>query len=436
MSFGRQRPDAVIVGMLVLSALLVRVGFVLQLQRAGFPPNDTAFYHAVGEGLARGGGYSVPSDVPYPELFSRALEIDAPTARWPPVFTALVGVLYKAAGPDPLVVELANALLGTVAVGVAYVVALRAYGRPAAVFVGGALTFWAGAVMFTDVLMPETLYTLELLVVLWVALVVDPSRSRMVVGVGALVGIAALTRGEGLFLAVIPLAAWSVDRSIRSLVRPGLLVILGVVLVVAPWTVRNLIALGEPVIISTNGAQTFYSGHNPQADGGPTYVPLSLLDRVDGVQGTERELEAERITRDAALTWLRQHPLRELELIPLKIASLNRGSGAATRIWLSPNAAPLTDGGAAARVAAHAASLTNVVLLAMFVAVLAMRWRSLLTNPATRAALAMLALAAVLYGFVLYGNFRYRLPLEPLMLLVCAALVQDVWRRRANTAGP
>ena len=40
------------------------------------------------------------------------------------------------------------------------------------------------------------------------------------------------------------------------------------------------------------------------------------------------------------------------------------------------------------------------------------------------------ATALFLYGFLYYGNYRYRLPYEPLMVLVAAALVTRVFRSR------
>ena len=53
----------------------------------------------------------------------------------------------------------------------------------------------------------------------------------------------------------------------------------------------------------------------------------------------------------------------------------------------------------------------------------------------TRGVLGLFAASLVLYGFVLYGNFRYRAPLEPLMTLVAAPLLVRLGRvRTAGTA--
>ena len=44
--------------------------------------------------------------------------------------------------------------------------------------------------------------------------------------------------------------------------------------------------------------------------------------------------------------------------------------------------------------------------------------------------------ALVLYGFVYYGNYRYRLPYEPLMIVVAATLVTRLWRSRRTISSP
>ncbi len=44
--------------------------------------------------------------------------------------------------------------------------------------------------------------------------------------------------------------------------------------------------------------------------------------------------------------------------------------------------------------------------------------------------------ALFLYGFLYYGNYRYRLPYEPLMVLVAAAFLTQLWDWRRAAARP
>jgi hypothetical protein len=77
-------------------------------------------------------------------------------------------------------------------------------------------------------------------------------------------------------------------------------------------------------------------------------------------------------------------------------------------------------------------------LLTLFVTSLVVFGRAFLRTRLLKAAIAFLAVALVLYGFVFYGNFRYRIPLEPLMILVAAPLVgrlADLRRGVTRAAG-
>jgi hypothetical protein len=62
-------------------------------------------------------------------------------------------------------------------------------------------------------------------------------------------------------------------------------------------------------------------------------------------------------------------------------------------------------------------------LLTLFVTSLVVFGRAFLSTRLLRAALAFLAVVLVLCGFVFYGDFRYRIPLEPLMIPVAAPLI-------------
>ena len=48
-----------------------------------------------------------------------------------------------------------------------------------------------------------------------------------------------------------------------------------------------------------------------------------------------------------------------------------------------------------------------------------------------RGVIAYLSLCLVVYGFVYYGQFRYRIPMEPLMILLATPLLVSVWEQRA-----
>jgi hypothetical protein len=97
---------------------------------------------------------------------------------------------------------------------------------------------------------------------------------------GALFGALALTRPE--YLAIAGLVALVVFAREargdwrRSLVR-GAIFLLGLVVIVAPWTVRNAVALDRFVPISTGGGQVLYAGTYLPSDGDPEKVGAKVV---------------------------------------------------------------------------------------------------------------------------------------------------------------
>lgn len=97
---------------------------------------------------------------------------------------------------------------------------------------------------------------------------------------GVLFGALALTRPE--YLAIAGLVALVVfvrearDDWRASLVRVAIF-LLGLVVIVAPWTVRNAVALDRFVPISTGGGQVLFAGTYLPSDGNPEKVGAEVV---------------------------------------------------------------------------------------------------------------------------------------------------------------
>ncbi len=171
-------------------------------------------------------------------------------------------------------------------------------------------------------------------------------------------------------------------------------------------------------------------GHNPRASGG--FTNYATYDSF-GDDIVKREINSSKHFRDEALEYMIRHPVRELELIPLKLIHMNEGDGA---VLAEVNSAGIGDepplkrtDEIRLRVAANVGYYGLVTLTVISVALLR---RDLWRRPITRAALVAIITSLVLYGFLFYGAYRYRFPIEPLMILVAAPLVTRVWRARSS----
>jgi 4-amino-4-deoxy-L-arabinose transferase-like glycosyltransferase len=409
----RGRTDRWWLLVLTTAALGLRIGVALLADRELLGFNDQFLYHHMAEALERGDGYQIFGE---------------PTLRWPPAYPFLLAVLYRFTGVDATAGFVLSALLSTAAVPIVFLIGRRAAGRSVALVAAAIVALLPGQWLFAATLLTEPLAALQILAVLALAAFWGPGlRSALVLG--ALVAFGALTRGEGMLLVLLPVAAWWA----RETWRRAAVCVAGAGLValalVAPWLARNERVAGERVGISLNSAETLYSGHNPEADGGATYAPPEVLaPAADIPPGPQKELAHAELLRAEARRWALDNPGRELELIPLRLLHLLEGDGNVVTLWIEAG-----DNGALGALGTPLEVVADVAWYAFLAAFALAAWRSggrWVREPWARAALVLPALALGLYGVALYGNFRYRVPYEPLLALLTAAALVPAWEQR------
>lgn len=409
-------------------ALALRVAWVLKVDRDGFVLNDAALYHAQGVSINQGLGFR--------PIYGGV------SAQWPPGYGVVLAGVYFVFGIHPVAGELTNALFGAITVVLLVVLVERLFDRRTACLAGLWLAVMPGPIMWTDMLVTETLFTM-LLVGLFVLFAFGP-RSRAaeamstrqlvlwLVAVGLVIGIGANVRGEAMTWGLLPIVYFWRAVPWATLVRRVALIGLVAVLALAPWMIRNAIRMGALIPTGTNASHTLWSGHNPAATGGQTYPPDDYFDQFTQT-APERELEASAALREEAIDYMLSHPLNELKLIPLKLIYLNRGDSHAFA-WI--NAVPEGEPPPVSRVWVERISVVAdaayFTLLAATIAAPVVLGRKLWRPGTMRCVAASFCTALFLYGFMYYGNYRYRLPLEPLMIMVSATLVTRVWRERGR----
>ena len=412
---GRAR-DLVALGGL---AFLLRFAWVLVYGRVDPPVggvNDTAFYEFTAASLAKAGTYT-------------GLDFQ-PTAGWPPGFPWLVSLLYRVFGVHLRLGLALNVVLSTATVVLIYLVAERVFGRREARVAAAIFAILPGPLYMTGLFLSETTFMFELVGFLALVVLV-PERPWKPPLLGVALGIAALTRGEGFLMLAIPLAIWWGAYPRRAWLQRSAVVVVLMLLTIAPWTIRNAVVLDAFVPVSNNASWTLASAHSPNANGGEVETPPEWT--PPGVPEAERA----KAVRSKAIHWAIGHPLKELGLIPRRLIALNQGSGGSIGGWIN--------GGTPDQHQLHTSSVIVFTVLAdafgyfLLFATLASLvvigprrlWR---LHPAMRGVLAYLALCLVNYGIVYYGQWRYRIPMEPFMVLLATPLLVRVWDRRAELA--
>lgn len=243
---------------ITMVALALRLAYVLLVVGDDPPLGDAIYYSAQAEIITRGEGFTHPF-------------FGGPAADHPPA-TAAILALASFGGGDPLFEQrLLMAVVGTLAV-VAIAHLAREVGRTTVGLVAGALAaVYPGLWVNDGLAMSETPTALITALLLLVAIRWYRGGSPGWL-VGVVGGVAVLTRAElGLLLGLLVLPVLfgraggrMCDHDARpSTVRPWTArvwsvaaVALAAILVVAPWTIRNVMRFEEPVLISTNDGLT------------------------------------------------------------------------------------------------------------------------------------------------------------------------------------
>ena len=360
-----------------------------------------------------------------------------------PLYPYLMAAVYALFGPSLLVWKSIQCALGVVSCALVAQLALELFDRRVALLAAAfaalyrMLVFYGGNVMLVNVQVPLVLGVL----ILVVRALREP-RPRRWAAAGLLLGVAAL--GRQTVLAFAPLAAagfwWMQRKRLPARRRAALLAVfaLAAALPIAPFTLHNVAASGEWVLLNATGGANLYMGNNPYTDGTWTRPriaqlridnPVAMRDAFEAVaeQRSGRELGPAGVSRywtGEAMAFVREHPLHWLALELNKLLLFLN----AAEIWNIQSIEITREFSWVLRL-----PLLELGLLAPFgwlgLGLAAPRWRTLWPLYAMVGA----ELVSALAFFVLA---RYRMPAVPLLMIGAGfALVRGVEWARARRFG-
>ena len=260
------------------------------------------------------------------------------------------------------------------------------------------------------------LVTLILLTLL--ALLDRPNVPRAAL-VGALFGLAVLTRSE--LVLALPIAALVIWRWVaprREVIRLVLAMGAATVVVIAPWVVYNMNRFQQNVLLSTNDGTTLIGANCPETYSASALGGWSLycvLD-VQGPPGADDSVRSA-IQRRTAISYAKQHWTR-LPLVAL--ARLGRGAD----VFKVDNLVHQDVGEEKARWASWAGIVSWWILAPL---------AGLGLTRTSRRAASVLLVPIVLVAVTcvaFYGAHRLRLPLEPAVVVGAALFLCSLAQRR------
>ena len=292
--------------LILAGALLVRVLYTVLVADDIPVIGDALTYHLLGDQLADGGGFD---RVAHPQLAGReGFGPGVPTAEHPPLFPLLVGLLAKLGADGYLAQKLLLCVVGTTTVGFVGLAGRELAGPITGLVAAGLAAAYPFLWVVDGSLMSETLYGALLAATMWLAIRFARRPSLgLAAGMGVLVALAALTRGEALLLVpllLLPLALRA-GTGWRSRLTLAAVALGAFALVLAPWTIRNLTVFDEPVLISTNGNAVFVGSNCDAVYHGP-FTGLWNFDCYGSAPGGD-ESEQSVAYRERGFDYARDH---------------------------------------------------------------------------------------------------------------------------------
>jgi 4-amino-4-deoxy-L-arabinose transferase-like glycosyltransferase len=393
---------------IVAAGVAIRV--LHTLIEAPWPPpglDDQFYFSAMPKLLANGQGFVAPFKLVFKHM-------TVATAEHPPLYSVVLAGPAKLGLDSPDAQRLAGAVFGAGTITTVGLLGRRLAGDRAGLLAAGLAAVYPTLIAADGALMSETLLGLLVALLLLAAyrLVESPTTSRAL-ALGAVAGLAALTRGEALLL--LPLVLVPLARRPAGW-RAALVAVLTATVVLTPWTIRNWIEFDQPVLIATNSG-TAVAGANChetyQGDKLGGWWPPCIKEHP-GTNEAEHHAKALREGVDYAGDHLGRLPV---------VLAARLG-----RVW-SVYDPFQTPEGRSKRVDKLGVLMYFVLVpLAAFGAVI-LRRRGLgvwiLLTPFVVVSLTALGT---------YGNPRFREPAELSLVVLAAVALDQLWRRRL-TAG-
>jgi 4-amino-4-deoxy-L-arabinose transferase-like glycosyltransferase len=360
---------------------------------------------------------------------------DKPSAHWPPGYPMALAPLYFLFDDSPVAARMLNAVLGSATVVLLYLLGSRLFDRRVGLTAALLLALFPNQVFFASLTMTEIFFTtlLILILLLTVYLMLGQRAPPLwQVGlVGALIGYAALVRGEGLLLMAFILPALLIRwRSWRRVLTYGAVLLAGMAVIIAPWTVRNIVRMESFILISTSGAEALWVGHHAGADGRITKFDIGF--RYEALPNPEREVKINDVALDEALAFIRHHPVEDIKIIPRKLFALYEDDEASMQ-WIQ-----LTEVTIPSRSGAFFGALASVYYwVALLVAAVGARAWFSLREPGKALLVGAVLYWTLIFGVVFFGDHRFHFPIIPILSLWAAAslvMMGDLLRKRWRPA--
>jgi hypothetical protein len=261
------------------------------------------FYHRGALSIAEGQGYS------------GAVSIAGHAAReawshYPVGYSALIGAAYAVFGSGIHTAPLVNAMIGALTAVLAFAFALDILGQRRARIAGVLVALHPGLVLYCALVMTEPLAGFLVLSTGYLAWKVGQQRWGLL-ACGIALGLSALVRPQSLLTAPLLFLLFR-GSLLQRLLRTTLAVAISLC-AIAPWSVRNCMALDGCALISTNGGWNLAIGALSETG------RFRALTPEDGCRDLNGPVAQDRCWAELGMQRIESDPWKWLSRIPDKL---------------------------------------------------------------------------------------------------------------------
>ena len=320
----RRQSDWIWLTSLLIVALALRLGAAVWWQSRQvdqFAFGDSESYWVLGQRIADGKSYQYGSE-------------DARVFRTPGYPILLAG-MFRLVGDDASVMwgRGLGAVLGTATVAAVYALARLLYGGRTAILAAAFTAVYPSAIALSIFVLSEALFCpmMVMQLLLWTVCYKAPTarrRAGAALATGVIAGLAVLVRPSWLLFTPLAIGFGLVTGPARGRrLALGALMMLGLVVAMAPWWIRNGQITGRFIPTTLQVGASLYDGLNPRADGSSEMSFVARFEREVRGQPSAAgddvlEYRLDRRLREEALGWARQHPAQVARLAGVKFIRL------------------------------------------------------------------------------------------------------------------
>lgn len=283
--------------LIFLLSVTVRIFYVCSISHAPLE-NDALEYNSLGVFLSQGKGYINASG--------------ESTAFRPPIYPLFLATIYSVAGYNLLWVRLLQAILGAGICVFAYFITTKIFDKKIAILSGAVCCLYPPLIVNVSQIMTETLFTFLLVFGIW--MIISKDRLLNLIMSGFVFGLALLTRPFIIFFFPF-LFLWLVLHDKYKSFKGIAILIIGVLLVLTPWTIRNYSKLNAFVPFSNIGGLTLYNSYMVPQKG---FGYNSLEELNDEYFKIDNETDKNKYLIKKTIEYIKDNPIKVIQLTAIK----------------------------------------------------------------------------------------------------------------------